>query len=173
MRTLILPLVFGFSCLLLTACGPAPVTDNMASSTVSAEDVAGSYGDNFDASKVLPADMLIRSYQREQLLDTVTTTLQGTVNSVCQAKGCWMTIAAGEDKEMMVKFKDYGFFMPKDISGREVVMHGMAFYRITPVDELRHYAQDAGKSPEEIAAITEPKNELHFLAEGVQLLSAD
>lgn len=92
----------------------------------------------------------------------------GEVTSVCQAKGCWMTIAGSDD--MMVKFKDYGFFMPKDIDGREVVMHGRAFYQVTPLDELRHYAEDAGKSAEEIAAITEPKKELRFLASGVLLL---
>lgn len=100
--------------------------------------------------------------------DTLQLTMQGKVNDVCQKKGCWMTID-GED-EMMVKFKDYGFFMPLDISGREVVMHGKAYYQTTPVDELRHYAEDAGQSAEEIAAITEPKRELRFLASGVLLL---
>lgn len=94
--------------------------------------------------------------------------VKGEVTSVCKAKGCWMTIAGNED--MMVKFKDYGFFMPKDIDGREVVMHGQAYYAVTPIDELRHYAEDAGKSAEEIAAITEPKKELRFLASGVLLL---
>lgn len=94
--------------------------------------------------------------------------VQGEVTSVCQAKGCWMTIAGRDD--MMVKFKDYGFFMPKDIDGRDVIMHGKAYYQITPLDELRHYAEDAGKSAEEIAAITETKKELRFLASGVLLL---
>lgn len=101
--------------------------------------------------------------------DTMQLTVRGKVNEVCQAKGCWMTID-GED-EVMVKFKDYGFFMPLDIAGREVIMHGKAYYQTTPVDELRHYAEDAGKSAEEIAAITEPKREMRFLASGVKLLN--
>lgn len=75
------------------------------------------------------------------------------------------------DEEMMVKFKDYGFFVPTDISGREVVMHGVAYYQTTSVEELQHYAEDAGKSAEEIATITEPKRELRFLADGVKLLN--
>ena len=74
------------------------------------------------------------------------------------------------NKTIFVKFKDYGFFMPKDISGREVVMHGKAFFRVTPVEELRHYAEDAGKSADEIAQITEAKRELSFLADGVILV---
>lgn len=105
--------------------------------------------------------------------DSLQATVRGTVAEVCQAKGCWMTITEANGDEMMVRFKDYGFFMPKDISGKEVVMNGKAFYRVTPVDELRHYAEDAGKSEDEVAAITEPKRELSFLADGVILVTGN
>jgi hypothetical protein len=74
----------------------------------------------------------------------------------------------GEEKEVMVKFKDYGFFVPTDATG-EVIVNGKAFVKETSVDELQHYAEDAGKSPEEIAKITEPKKTLSFLADGVLL----
>ena len=50
-------------------------------------------------------------------------------------------------------------------------MDGFAFKEVTPVDELRHYAEDEGMSKEEIAAITEPKEELKFMASGVLLLN--
>lgn len=175
MKNLSILLATSLLFLLLSACGPTPTTtgETVEAATTPVKDVASSFGEEFKAEEILAADQLLTTYERAQLLDTVQTTLQGTVNGVCQAKGCWMTIAAGEGEEMMVKFKDYGFFMPKDISGREVVMHGMAYYQITPVDELRHYAEDAGKSPEEIAEIKEPKKELRFLADGVQLLSEE
>ncbi|MEN0048567.1 MAG: DUF4920 domain-containing protein, partial [Bacteroidota bacterium] len=68
------------------------------------------------------------------------------------------------------KFKDYGFFVPKDISGRQVIMEGYAYREVTPVEELRHYAKDDGMSEEEIAAITEPEEEFKFMASGVILL---
>lgn len=139
--------------------------------TDSKEAMPKTFGADFAAAETLVADQLLASYESSQLEDTVRTTLRGTVNAVCQKKGCWMTIAAGKDTEMMVKFKDYGFFVPLDISGREVVMHGKAYYQVTPVDELRHYAEDAGKSAEEVAGITEDKRELHFLADGVKLLA--
>jgi len=174
MKNFSILLVTSLLFVLLSACGSAPATEKtVEAATTPVKDVASTFGDEFMAEKVLPANELLATYEGDQLLDTLQTTLQGTVNSVCQAKGCWMTIAAGDGEEMMVKFKDYGFFMPKDISGREVVMHGMAYYQITPVDELRHYAEDAGKSPEEIAAINEPKKELRFLADGVQLLAGE
>ncbi len=104
--------------------------------------------------------------------DSMNVKVIGTVESVCQAKGCWMNITAGNEanEDMFVKFKDYGFFMPKDIAGRKVVMQGKAYREETSVDELRHYAEDEGKSAEEIAAITEPKVELKFMADGVILL---
>jgi len=90
-----------------------------------------------------------------------------------QAKGCWINIVSEDAAKpsMFVKFKDYGFFMPKDIAGKEVIMEGYAFKEVTSVDELRHYAEDEGKSKEEIAAITEPVEELKFMASGVLLLN--
>ena len=72
--------------------------------------------------------------------------------------------------EMFVQFQDYGFFMPKDIAGREVIVEGKAYKQETSVEELKHYAEDAGKSAEEIAAITEPVMEKKFMATGVVLV---
>jgi tRNA (Thr-GGU) A37 N-methylase len=70
---------------------------------------------------------------------------------------------------MMVHFKDYGFFVPKDCSGKKLVMEGIAFIDVTPVSQLKHYAEDAGKSKEEIEKITEDEKELTFEASGVLL----
>ena len=103
--------------------------------------------------------------------DSVEVKVRARVDAVCQAKGCWMDLSNGNDATAMkVRFKDYGFFVPKDISGRDVIVQGYAYRSVTPVDELKHLAQDAGKTQEEIEAITEPKEELKFLASGVLLL---
>lgn len=91
----------------------------------------------------------------------------GTVASVCQVKGCWMTVKMDNGETMRVVFKDYGFFVPKDIAGKTVVFEGEAQKKSVPVDHLQHYAKDAGQSKEEIAKITEPKDELTFVADGV------
>lgn len=104
-------------------------------------------------------------------VDSLNTKVEGTVSAVCKKKGCWMTIVSKDsDQEMRVKFKDYGFFMPMDIEGRTVVFEGKAFKEMTSVADLRHYAEDAGKSKEEIEAITEPQADYNFLASGVLLL---
>jgi Domain of unknown function (DUF4920) len=94
----------------------------------------------------------------------------GKVVAVCLERGCWMKIEKTGGETMMVKFKDYGFFMPKDIVGKEVVVDGEATVKETPVKQLKHYAQDAGKSKEEISKITAPKKELIFVAKGVLVL---
>jgi hypothetical protein len=96
--------------------------------------------------------------------------VKGKVVSVCQEKGCWMKIEKENGEAMMVKFKDYGFFMPKDIQGKEVVVDGEATIKETSVKQLRHYAQDAGKSKEEIEKIKDPKREVIFVAKGVLVL---
>ena len=101
--------------------------------------------------------------------DTIDAKMIAKVDEVCQAKGCWMKLDLPDGEQVMVKFKDYGFFMPKDISGKEVIINGKAFVNEVPVDEQRHYAEDGGATPEEIAKITEPKKTLSFEADGVLL----
>ncbi len=101
----------------------------------------------------------------------IETKVKGTVMSVCQNKGCWMKISPeGGGKSVFVKFKDYGFFMPMDLAGSQVVMQGRAYISETPVAELRHYAEDAGKTKEEIEKITEPAKDYKFTATGVVIL---
>ena len=99
--------------------------------------------------------------------DTLKALVKGTITAVCQKKGCWMKMDMGNNQTMMVHFKDYGFFVPKDCSGKQIIMEGIAFIDVTPVAQLRHYAEDAGKSKEEIEKITADEKELTFEASGV------
>lgn len=112
---------------------------------------------------------MAEAYNGMNVGDTINAKMVGKVDEVCQSKGCWMKINLEDGEQVMVKFKDYGFFMPKDIAGKEVVLNGKAYVNEVPVDELRHYAEDAGKSAEEIAAIIVPKVTFSFEADGVLL----
>ena len=80
-----------------------------------------------------------------------------------------MTLDLPQEEDVMVKFKDYGFFVPKDIDNKEVVVKGKAYVTEVSVEEQRHYAEDNGKTEDEVAAITKPKRTLSFLAEGVRI----
>lgn len=95
------------------------------------------------------------------------TKVSGVIEEVCQKKGCWMTLKKDDGSNMRVTFRDYGFFVPTDCAGKEVVIQGTAQYDTTSVADLRHYAEDAGQSKEEIEAITEPEIEITFVADGV------
>ena len=128
------------------------------------------YGEVITADNSVNIDKLISQLSSQ---DTVSTKLIGNVESVCQAKGCWMNLVPDDGnvaKSVFVKFKDYGFFMPLDLAGEKVVIQGKAYKEVTPIAELKHYAEDEGLSQEEIDKITEPKEELKFMADGVIVL---
>lgn len=134
------------------------------------EEIAyASFGKEITDADALPANRMAEHYKNMKVGDTVNSKMIAKVDEVCQAKGCWMKVDLEDDNQVMVKFKDYGFFMPKNIAGKEVVLNGIAFVEEVSVDEQRHYAEDAGATEEEIAAITEPKKTLSFLADGVLL----
>jgi hypothetical protein len=159
---------------LLFACSSEPTAaQDTAEETAAPEETVKmqSFGEEISPDGAL-SYAEVQTKMSEASADSLAVKFTGTVQEVCQAKGCWMTIVSEEEgaTPIMVKFKDYGFFMPKDIAGRKVIMEGMAFTEETPVDELRHYAEDAGKSQEEIDAITESKKETKFLASGVLLI---
>jgi Domain of unknown function (DUF4920) len=103
--------------------------------------------------------------------DSAQVKLVGKASAVCQARGCWMTLPTADGQEMRVRFRDYAFFVPKDLSGHEVVVSGWAYRSTVPKSELQHYAQDAGKTDQEVAAITQDEQQLTFLADGVRVIN--
>ncbi|MFD2101192.1 DUF4920 domain-containing protein [Flagellimonas iocasae] len=106
-------------------------------------------------------------YAQLAVTDTVMTQMTGKITEVCQAKGCWMNVALDSGDEVFVRFKDYGFFVPKDAAEKTVFMNGLAFLEEMSVEDQKHYAKDSGASEEEIAQITEPAHILRFEADGV------
>lgn len=124
----------------------------------------GTFGKAIDKKGAVSVKKLAQKMDVEESLDIK---VKGTITEVCQAKGCWMTIDLGDDELMRVKFKDYGFFVPKNAAGKTAIIQGVAKNELVGVDELKHLAEDAGKSEKEINAIDKPKEELTFIAEGV------
>ncbi|MEN8885591.1 MAG: DUF4920 domain-containing protein [Winogradskyella sp.] len=127
-----------------------------------------SFGMDITDADALAPNRMMEHYKTMKVGDTINSKMSGKIKEVCSKKGCWMTLDMDGENQVMVKFKDYGFFMPLNAEG-EVVINGKAFVTETSVDELRHYAEDAGKSKEEVEAITEPKFEYRFEADGVLL----
>ena len=125
------------------------------------------YGATISPAGALPMSALPAALGKS---DSARVKLVGTASAVCQARGCWMTLPTADGREMRVRFRDYAFFVPKDLSGHKVVVSGWAYRSTVPKSELQHYAQDAGKSDKEVAAITQDEQQLTFLADGVQVV---
>lgn len=146
----------------------AKTTENIVKEEIKKEIAYASFGKEITDADALNSDRMMEHYKTMKVGDTINTKMKGKIKEVCSAKGCWMTIDMDGKNEVMVKFKDYGFFMPLNAEG-DVVINGKAYVSETPVEELRHYAEDAGKSKEEIATIIEPERTFSFEADGVLL----
>ena len=126
-----------------------------------------SYGSSFEVEPAISTEDFVRLMTNES--DTVNMVIKGVIKEVCSKKGCWMRLPLTDEGDLMVRFKDYGFFVPTNASG-EVIIKGQAFKTQTSVADLRHYAQDAAATKAEIAAITDPKTTHSFIADGVLIV---
>jgi hypothetical protein len=155
--------------LLLFACKnneEHPKKNNETNTEVTQQAHFASFGKKITPEKSVSKEEILKVYKTLKPGDTIETKFTTTVKEVCQAKGCWMRLDL-DPHEAMVKFKDYGFFMPKDIAGKEVIVHGKAFVEAMSVADQKHYAADSGASAEDIAKITAPKITYSFEADGV------
>ena len=151
------------SAALLYGCSQSTPANQDAEATAT----GNSYGASVAEENVITAAQLQESVAGQ---DSVQATVTAEIVQSCQSKGCWMDVKLADGNTMKVTFRDYGFFLPvEDLKGRTVVFAGTAKHEVISVDDQRHFAEDAGKSAEEIQAITTPKEELRFVADGVLL----
>jgi len=126
-----------------------------------------SYGEKITDENVISKELAAETFSSLKEGDTINLKFSSSINEVCKSKGCWMKLDLGNGKESMVRFKEYGFFVPLDADNKEVIVNGNAFVTKISVQEQQHYAKDAGKSEEEIAAIKEPVFTYALEADGV------
>ena len=120
-------------------------------------------------STMTVAELQSKMMSNDSLLNV---SVSGEIIETCAVKGCWMTIANAGEEPMRVRFKDYGFFVPTEgAGGKETVFTGKAFKDEVSVEWQHHYIDDSGATEEEKerlkAKITEPKQVVSFLADGV------
>ncbi len=127
-----------------------------------------SFGEKIEAVDAKDVKNMLADYNNIAQNDTLQTKFVAKVKEVCKSKGCWMTLELADGEEAMVRFKDYGFFMPKDIEGKQVIVNGLAFVESMSVEDQRHYAED-GATAAELAKINAPKKTYGFEANGVLL----
>lgn len=143
---------------------PAPPSGNAV--------IGDYYGDNvsnISVDKAIPVEKLGDEFKVDKRVENVV--VKGKVTDVCEKRGCWLTLKTNDGSSFFVKMKDYAFFVPTALKGKNVVLEGNAEKKITSVDELKHYAKDARKTKEQIDNITAPKEEIRFVASGIKVVN--
>ena len=125
------------------------------------------YGNSVDESaKQLSYGELLSNAES---VNNTTITVRGIVAEVCQAMGCWMVMSDGNTS---VRAKTgHNFFLPKDISGKEVIITGN--FKITEIseDDARHFNEESS-NPKKEEEIVGPQKVYEIDAVGIELLDS-
>ncbi|MEL6132927.1 MAG: DUF4920 domain-containing protein [Bacteroidota bacterium] len=144
----------------------APEKPSYPADSMAADGSASFHGFRIDEGGVVSSEEALAMLAEKGEITGVK--VSGNVDQVCQMRGCWMDMSIAEGEQMHVRFKDYGFFVPKDASGKIAIVEGRLYADTVSVADMRHKAEDGGMDPEEAAKkYTEPQAQLAFEATGV------
>jgi len=124
-----------------------------------ADGINNKYGAELTLNKTISVAQAIASAGKS----STPVLIEGTIGSVCQAKGCWMGFNS-EAGDIRVTFKDYGFFVPFSIVGKTVQAEGTLQKVTLSLEDSKHLVKDGGGDPN---AVTEPLAEYQMIASGV------
>ncbi len=127
------------------------------------------FGAEVTADKAVSVEEMVKNLDAKEGEKKMEVKIQGVVVEVCQAEGCWLRMKNGNDK-IMVRMKDHKWFVPTALNGKTIILEGVAEIKETSVAQLKHYAEDGGKSQAEIDAIKEPKKEVLVNAKGILVI---
>jgi hypothetical protein len=97
-----------------------------------------------DQGTPMRLDELINAADKYQGQEVLVAT---RIAKVCQKKGCFFVATQGA-ATARVSFKDYGFFIPTDSGGKDVLLLGTFSRTSVSVEEAEHYATDLGEAAE-------------------------
>lgn len=104
--------------------------------------------------------------------DETGVTVSGVITEVCQHQGCWIRLidpAHPEAGDLFVKTTGHAYLVPRNSRGRQAMVYGRCELSEMSVADQRHYAEEAGKSVEEIARITKPRKMITFHADSISI----
>jgi Domain of unknown function (DUF4920) len=110
----------------VTACasrGSAPIATYGSAATI--------------ASTPLPLDRALSPENAGRTL-----AVKGRVAEVCKMKGCWMVLT-DDRNTVRITFKDYAFFVPRDLAGKTVVAEGILSKKVLTEEEAEHLAAES------------------------------
>lgn len=93
--------------------------------------------------------------------------VSGTIDRVCQKRGCWMVLKEGEHSARVL-MKNHAFTVPMDSKGKSAVVEGTLKVRTFSVAQAKHLAQDGGEDP---SKVNEERREYVLMASAVEIES--
>jgi hypothetical protein len=145
----------------------AALNTSIAQPPAGTADKGNVYGEKFEPTGAIDVNQIETVVKEGNAAVNVKVT--GTVSEVCTKEGCWIRVKTNKGN-LFVKMKDHKFLVPLDLNGKQIVINGTGQMKVTSVKELKHFAEDAGKTQEEIDAIKEPKKEITLQAAGIIVL---
>lgn len=136
--------ILAFSLPFAAAASPKGATGSAAAPAVAAASAkAETFGAPVSAGEVLP---LAKVLADPDAYAGKSVRLSGLVRAACTKKGCWMELSApdGKGPGARVKFKDYGFFVPKDSAGASAKLEGTVQVTTLSAAQVAHYESEGG-----------------------------
>jgi hypothetical protein len=130
-------------------------------SAAPAPDAAGHFGTPFVLADAKPLASVLAAG-----IGTDAVKVTGTVESVCQAKGCWMVIKDG-DMQARVLVKDHAFAIPMDGKGKAAVVEGTITSKELTQANVDHLKKDGDPSIGDV-----PKTEYFLEATALELTNS-
>ena len=97
-----------------------------------------------------------------------TTAITGKILKVIKEKGGWFELDAGSGKVIAAHFENYNVRLPKAITGRTVIVEGVAQRLLNP-DDLQHFAGDTVTGTKQHHQKTDPKHRITFEVRGLMV----
>jgi len=98
-------------------------------------------------------------------------TVSATIEEICKAEGCWIQVQLPNSNSIRVSFKNHFKIPTSTPLNTRVWFHGIPTIDTLSVEDLKHYAEDAGESKEFIEGIKTEEIEYGFEADGIGFLN--
>ncbi|WP_299465292.1 DUF4920 domain-containing protein [Mucilaginibacter sp.] len=123
------------------------------------------FGDNPQNIAPVPATK-IEAFMGKKIRQT--TAITGTIIRVIKEKGGWFEMDAGHGKVIAAHFKNYNITLPKAITGRGVIIEGVA-QRVLIADDMQHFAGDTVVGAKQHQEKVNPKARITFEVRGLMV----
>jgi hypothetical protein len=120
----------------------------------------GHFGAPFQLADAVPLGKAIEKGPAEAPVK-----VSGTVEAVCQKKGCWMVVKDGTESARVL-MKDHGFAVPMDSRGKSVVVEGTLSSREFDEAQVKHLEADRGGDPSKVSG---SRKEHVLTASGIEI----